>query len=189
MASPPHTLPHWHNNPPANSLLREWLLNEGSLTRLLKQLSDNQLCIQPVQEGWQQLRDDECLAVGAPCDSQGWVREVFLCGHQQPWVYARSVASRTALEQNGFDLASLGNRSLGELLFSDQAFNRGAFQVCNLPASAWPAALHYTTADTTPLWARRSCFARGDLKILVAEAFLPAFWQQLNPLLATSAAN
>ena len=151
MASPPHTLPHWHNNPPANSLLREWLLNEGSLTRLLQQLSDNQLCIQPVQEGWQQLRDDECLAVGAPCDSQGWVREVFLCGHQQPWVYARSVASRTALEQNGFDLASLGNRSLGELLFSDQAFNRGAFQVCNLPASAWPAALHYTTADTTPL--------------------------------------
>lgn len=180
MASSPPTHPDWHSNPPANPLYRNWLLSEGSLTRLLKQLSDNQFHVQQVQEGWQPLRDDECQALGSPNGSRGWVREVFLCGHQQPWIYARSVASHAALEQSGFDLPSLGSRSLGELLFSDPAFSRGAFQICSLPPSAWPSALRAVTPHTTALWARRSCFVRNDLKILVAEAFLPAFWRQFT---------
>ncbi|HWV08178.1 MAG TPA: chorismate lyase, partial [Pseudomonas sp.] len=37
---------------------------------------------------------------------------------------------------------------------------------------AWlPAAVR-----TDGLWARRSCFSRGPLGVLVAEVFLPAFW-------------
>ncbi len=179
----PHqrTLPEWQTNPPASPRLREWLLNEGSLTRLLKQLSHEDFQVLPVHQGWQQLRDDECQALGVPAGTEGWVREVFLCGQQQPWVYARSVAGRAALQDNGFDLASLGTRSLGELLFSDQAFNRGDFEVCSLPPSAWPVALLQSSdGSTQPLWARRSCFARNGLKILVAEAFLPAFWRRLD---------
>lgn len=180
MAPSQRSAPDWHTNPPATPLLRNWLLHEGSLTRLLKQLSKDDFYVQPVQEGWQPLRPDECLAIGAPPDSPGWVREVLLYGCQQPWVYARSVASRAALEHSGFDLASLGSRSLGELLFSDRAFSRGPFQICTLPANAWPAALHHSKDDTAPLWARRSCFSRDGLSILVAEAFLPAFWSQFN---------
>lgn len=181
MATPPHTLPDWHSNPPASPLLREWLLNEGSLTRLLKQLSNSDFQVQLVHQGWQQLRDDECRALDAADGTEGWVREVFLCGCQQPWIYARSVAGKDALQAQGFDLASLGTRSLGELLFSDDAFSRGDFEICLLPASAWPPVLHESINSTSePLWARRSCFARNDLKILVAEAFLPAFWSRIR---------
>ncbi len=180
MAPTQRTLPEWHSTPPSSSRLKEWLLGEGSLTRLLKQLADNVFSVLPVYQGWQTLRDDECRALGCAPGTQGWVREVFLCGEDQPWIYARSVASRPALQDSGFDLASLGTRSLGELLFADQAFSRGAFEICNLPASAWPRALHEQQADTAPLWARRSCFSRNGLKILVAEAFLPAFWSKLD---------
>lgn len=181
MATPVHTLPDWHSIPPASPVLREWLLNEGSLTRLLKQLSNADFHVQLVQQGWQQLRSDECRALGTPVNTEGWVREVFLCGHQQPWVYARSVAGKDSLQAHGFDLTSLGTRSLGELLFSDRAFARGEFEMCRLPASAWPSAL-LTSGNSTnqSLWARRSCFARDSLKILVAEAFLPAFWDRIK---------
>ncbi|TDQ37087.1 chorismate lyase [Thiopseudomonas denitrificans] len=189
MAPPLHTVPDWHSNPPESPLLREWLLSEGSLTCLLRQLSDDLFDVQPVQQGWQQLREDECRALGEPSGTLGWVREVFLCGQHQPWVYARSVASRNALDSNGFDLASLGSRSLGELLFSDQAFVRGAFELCSLPANAWPAALRTDNSGPAPLWARRSCFTRKDLKILVAEAFLPAFWQRLAQPAPAGVAN
>ncbi|OYT94170.1 MAG: chorismate--pyruvate lyase, partial [Pseudomonas sp. PGPPP3] len=63
-------------------------------------------------------------------------------------------------------------RSLGELLFSDRAFTRGTIQVCRYPAPWLPSA-----ARNEQLWARRSCFQRGTLAVLVAEVFLPQLWQ------------
>ena len=82
------------------------------------------------------------------------------------------MAARSALEHSGLDLQSLGSRSLGELLFSDQAFERGALQARRYPAECLPAEVR-----EAGLWARRSCFRRAGLGVLVAEVFLPALWQ------------
>nr|WP_288452680.1 chorismate lyase [uncultured Pseudomonas sp.] len=149
----------------------DWLFNQDSLTRRLTELSANGFSVTPLCEGWLALRDDECAALGVPPGSQGWVREVYLRGNGQPWVFARSVAARKALEDSNLDLQQLGSRSLGELLFSDQAFTRGELQVCRYPAAWLPA-----EARRDELWARRSCFRREQLAVLVAEVFLPAFW-------------
>lgn len=118
------------------------------------------------------MRDDECQALDLPAGSEGWVREVYLRGHGQPWVFARSVAARSALESGGLDMEALGSRSLGELLFCDQAFTRRAIEVCHYP-QAWLPTLNASDA----LWGRRSRFDRGALSILVAEVFLPSLWQ------------
>ena len=149
-----------------------WLFDEGSLTRRLTRLSADYFQVTPLFEGWQPLRDDECAALGLAHGEQGWVREVYLRGHGQPWVFARSVASRKALERGGLDLETLGSRSLGELLFCDQAFIRHPIEVCTYP-QAWlpPEVAH------AGLWGRRSRFARDGLELLVAEVFLPAMWQ------------
>ena len=149
-----------------------WLFNEDSLTRRLTALSAGGFSVTPLQEGWQPLRQDECAALGVADASQGWVREVYLRGHGQPWVFARSVAARSALEGSGLNLAELGCRSLGELLFSDKAFDRGELQACRYPAAWLPAEVR-----SERLWARCSCFSQGALGVLVAEVFLPAFWQ------------
>lgn len=151
---------------------QQWLFDEDSLTRKLSALSAQQFSVLPLLEGWQTLRVDECLALDVPVGSQGWVREVYLRGHQQPWVFARSVAAREALDGSALDLAHLGTRSLGELLFSDQAFNRGVLQACHYPAEWLPDQVR-----TEQLWARRSRFSRGALALLVVEVFLPALWQ------------
>jgi chorismate--pyruvate lyase len=149
--------------------LRDWLLDEGSLTRRLTALADGAFAVEPLAEGWQTLRDDECVALTVARGSQGWVREVYLRGHGQAWVHARSVAARSALEHADLDLARLGSRSLGELLFSERAFRRGPFQACRYPAAWLPDAV-----QAPGLWARRSCFSREALGVLVAEVFLPA---------------
>lgn len=158
-----------HPRPAAG--VHDWLFNEDSLTRRLTALSQDGFSVTPLLEGWQPLRDDECAALGVTAGSQGWVREVYLRGHGRPWVFARSVAARTSLEGSGLALDQLGSRSLGELLFSDSAFDRGTMQVCHYPADWLPSA-----ARAERLWARRSCFSRGALAVLVAEVFLPAFW-------------
>ena len=148
-----------------------WLFDEGSLTRRLTALSNNHFSVLPLYEGWQTLREDECRALGLPAASLGWVREVYLRGYHLPWVFARSVASKSALEAGGLNMDALGTRSLGELLFSDQAFERGPLQVCRYPRDWLPDA---DRADN--LWGRRSRFVRGSLSVLVAEVFLPNLW-------------
>lgn len=172
LASP---APHWLSAdqlpPAAASTVHDWLFNEDSLTRRLTELSGGGFSVTPLREGWLPLRDDECAALDVPPGSTGWVREVYLRGNGQPWVFARSVAARQALEGSGLNLQQLGSRSLGELLFSDQAFARGELQVCRYPDAWLPA-----EAVQDDLWARRSCFRRDQLAVLVAEVFLPAFW-------------
>lgn len=159
----------------AEPLVLEWLFHPDSLTRRLTALSDEQFSVTPLFEGWQALRDDECAALTLPDQSIGWVREVYLRGHGETWVFARSVAARSALQDSDVHMDELGARSLGELLFCDPAFERGTLHVCRYPAAWLPA------ADAVEgLWGRRSCFSRGPLKILVAEVFLPTLWQAIR---------
>ena len=153
----------------------DWLFDEGSLTRRLTAISDNAFSVLPLYEGWQVLRPDECAALDLPEGVQGWVREVYLRGHGEPWVVARSVAGKSSLQEGGLNMDELGNRSLGELLFSDQAFERGALQVCHYPRNWLPQA-----DQVDHLWARRSRFVRGKLSVLVAEVFLPKLWAALG---------
>ena len=153
----------------------DWLFDEGSLTRRLTHLSNDGFSVTPLFEGWQPLRDDECAALDLPAASIGWVREVYLRGHGQAWVFARSVAARSALQGDGLHMDELGSRSLGELLFCDQAFTRQAIEVCHYPRAWLPQA-----DQANGLWARRSRFDRGALSVLVAEVFLPSLWQAVQ---------
>ncbi|MDG1581254.1 chorismate lyase [Pseudomonas sp. GOM6] len=173
LAHPPRWLNAVQLHPAPAPLQRDWLFGQDSLTRRLTALSAGRFTVQPLVQGWQSLRQDECLALQVPSGSQGWVREVFLQGDGDNWVFARSVAARAALEGSGLDLGKLGSRSLGELLFSDRAFARGELQVCRYPAAWLPAEVR-----TEQLWGRRSCFRRDGLGVLVAEVFLPAFWER-----------
>ena len=159
-----------HPAPTAREL--DWLDEQGSLTRRLTALSHDTFAVEPLVEGWQTLRDDECAALGVPAGSEGWVREVYLHGHGQPWVFARSVAARSALQAHPFALDQLGTTSLGHLLFRDPAFTRQPIEACRYPAELLPAAVR-----STGLWGRRSLFCREALGVLVAEVFLPALWQ------------
>lgn len=168
-------LPQSLLNPAPAPLTVDWLFDEGSLTRRLTELSNEGFSVTPLFEGWQPLREDECVALQLAPASIGWVREVYLRGHGQPWVFARSVAARSALQGDGLQMDELGSRSLGELLFCDRAFTRQAIEVCRYPRHWLPAA---DQADG--LWARRSRFDRGALSVLVAEIFLPSFWHALH---------
>jgi len=155
--------------------LRDWLLDQGSLTRRLTALAQNTFSLRLLTEGWQCLREDECAALGIAPSTSGWVREVLLCGQGSPWVFARSVASRRALQRTGLDLQKLGERPLGELLFCEPLFIRGEVSACKYPAQWLPTAVR-----DSGLWGRRSCFTQDTLGILVAEVFLPALWQRVD---------
>ena len=164
-----------HLAAPRDALVRDWLFEPGSLTLRLTGLADDDFSVRPLREGWHALRHDECAALGLALGSTGWVREVYLCGHGEPWVFARSVASCEALQALELDLQHLGKRPLGHLLFSDKAFGRSPFEICHYPPEWLPAEV-----ARDGLWARRSCFQRGAVGVLVAEIFLAEHWQAVR---------
>lgn len=176
------TATEWHTQPTSYAALNDWLFDQGSLTQRLTQRCRTEFRVEVLVEGWQTLTENECQALKIAHHSRGWVREVLLCDGQHPWVFARSVAAQAELAASGFDISQLGTRSLGELLFSHQAFSRGSMYIAQIPCSQLPANVQQLTAEHTYLWARRSCFQKNALGVLVAEVFLPQLWQDTHNL-------
>ncbi|UYZ84481.1 chorismate lyase [Entomomonas sp. E2T0] len=153
----------------------DWLFNEDSLTQRLTTVSQQQFSIEVLLEEWQILRPDEYQKLAAPIDKKGWVREVFLKGGGEPWVYARSVALQTDLKNDQYDLTNIGEKSLGSILFIDKTFQRTP-----LEATRYPVELLPTTHQFQNLWGRWSSFINEEVNVIVQEIFLPAFWQKLE---------
>lgn len=152
----------------------DWLTSTDSMTERLTALSQQHFGIVTLYEGWQVARDDEALALEQASGSRAWVREVYLCGHGTPWIYARSLTLDAELVEHGLQLASLGNQPLGKRLFAEHGFDRG-----NIELSRYPQQLLPSDLDCQAPWARRSVFRRPPLAILVTEVFLPALWSRL----------
>lgn len=173
----------WHTQPTPSPALNNWLFDQASLTQRLSALCRIGFSVQPLQESWQTLSLEECSVLNIAPHSMGWVREVFLCDGSQPWIFARSVAGQAELLQADFDLSQLGSRSLGQLLFNQQAFQRGALHICHIPVSQLPLIAQQQTLAQSHVWARRSCFKKQALSVLVTEVFLPKLWQDTEPTL------
>lgn len=153
---------------------RHWLQVEGSLTRALQLRCQQRFHVDVLAEGYGRPTREEALTLGVPLRQRVWIREVQLCGDNQPWVLARTVIPRSTLVGKARRLRHLGNRPLGAFLFSQPEWQRGAFQV-GLCAR--------NDIKREPAVARRSRFHCGEHELLVGEYFLPALLRQ--PVAAT----
>jgi len=92
-------------------------------------------------------------------------------------VVAYSITRLAATQGHWQALKRLRNRPLADILYDDPAIERSHFEY-SAPRLGMP--LYKLTQADTPagsrVLARRSVFVRADQPLLVAEAFLPAFW-------------
>ncbi|GAA0856202.1 chorismate--pyruvate lyase family protein [Aliiglaciecola litoralis] len=156
----------------ADPYLRNWLLDTGSLTERL-QSHCAQFDLKVIGQRPMQPELEEISQLTQPNDSQKenkWqIREVILSGNGQPWVFARSVLPQTLCDM---DLAELGNRPLGQIIFNDQRFSRRPFQLLQIPAQhVFQQQLDIRQQQS--LWGRRSMFDFNGMQLMVAEVFLP----------------
>lgn len=162
--------------PPA--MLNTWLDDSGSLTARLIALSDNHFAVDVLRQTIALPSPDEQRALHMPRPGYALIREVILRGHQQPWVFARSVLPLSSLTGELRHLRKQGNRPLGAFLFSQPHLTRSPIAVAafNADDGYVPAAI----AQSYPLWGRRSVFALKGKPLLVSEVFLPALCEQLH---------
>lgn len=173
---------HWQ---PAHAVklpttLADWLTDTGSLTLKLQQTSQQQFYVDLLETGWQKPLAEEALKLAQAAEEIAYCREVILRDGELPRVYARTIVPRNSYQQIQAQLAigSLGNRSLGEMLFNDSTMTRGPLEVAKLQrgqALFELARQHSTLLDAdVAVWARRSCFYAADNRLLITELFLPS---------------
>ena len=150
---------------PVTKDLENWLLNTGSLTERLMSLC-TEFKVHVIGQAALPLANSEREFSGQQIDKAYSVREVILLCDQQPWVFARSVIPNSLAEGQ---LAQLGNKPLGKLIFNDPRFVRSDFEVGRLLLNP----LNGESVKGSALYARRSLFSIMQHKVLVAEAFLP----------------
>lgn len=148
-----------------------WLQVEGSLTRVLQLRCQHRFHVEVVNERFARPDLEEARTLGIPPRQLAWIREVRLCGDNQPWVLARTVIPLQTLQGTGRRLRHLGRRPLGAWLFSHKQWHRG-------PLQAGLCISDQSGTEPIPLCARRSVFQRRGNRLLVGEYFLPELLNQ-----------
>lgn len=167
-------------------LQKQWLTRPGALTVALRALGNLKLRV--LAEYPAGVQSDEAYRLGLSVKAPVWVREIVMEIEQTECVVARSVTPLHASHGVWQGVRRLQSRPLADILYDDAAILRSDFEVARLSRQI-PL---YQTAKRTllhlagmhahshqPLLARRSVFWRQGTPLLVAECFLPEFWQIL----------
>jgi chorismate--pyruvate lyase len=170
---PQHRKSNWLTKPLNSGNLRQWLIDNGSLTARLKARYAD-FAVQPVSLKNAKAFTDELKQVSLKIHQHALIREVVLMGNQQPVVFAHSVLPHASLCGAWRGFGKLGNKPLGAALFANPQVKRTPLEYKKLPRHH-PISIritrHVPNASNT-LWARRSVFQLNCARILVTEVFL-----------------
>ena len=153
-----------------------WLFEQGSLTRRILRHCSNTFRVEVLSQKWQRPMLNEALRLGAQPEHHALIREVLLYCGDAPWVYARSVLPRKTLTGPRRFLGKLGNRPLGEILFSDPTIKRDELEIAEIKKGQrmYSCATEILNSPPDFVWGRRSIFYLHKKPLMVNEIFLPS---------------
>nr|WP_315847377.1 chorismate lyase [uncultured Achromobacter sp.] len=168
--------------PILSPVVRHWLFRPGALTAGLRQVG--QVRLRVLAEYADGAPQDEARAMGIAPGTPVWIREVLMSVNGVDSVPARSLTPLGASHGAWQGMRRLLTRPLADMLYHDSTVIRSPFACRRL---ARPVPFHATARDVLPperrdhdaarIWARRSVFWRQGQPLLVAECFLPGFWE------------
>lgn len=150
---------------------RGWLLDSGSLTRRLKSICTKSFKVKVLKQIWDAPSGSEQQFLQCHGELAN-IREVLLVVDDRPVVFARSVLPESSLTDKNRDLLRLGEKPLGEFLFSQPSLRRGQIEIEELPANQFNTHLERPYHQERS-WGRRSRFYLNEKAISVCEVFLP----------------
>ncbi len=155
---------------------RDWLLDSGSLTRRLQQAYPDDFEVKVLRQSWGIPTAWESRFLGISPRRIASIREVLLICGGRPRVFARSILPRTSLAGENRCLLSLGNKPLGEFLFTRSDIQRECIEISRMPVSHLNQYLQEGYAQGTKAWGRHSRFRLNGKPLSVYEMFLPEIY-------------
>lgn len=170
--------PQWSDCRPLNyrhipSAAHSWLFEAGSITQRLRSIYGDSVRVKVLRQRWDKPFLGEKKLLGLAQQRRCLIREVLLHSDDTPLVLARTVIAAKTLRGSLRSLARLGNRPLGEVIFSYPHLERSEMQIARVKTSDWSPRLVEQIAMPEPLWGRRTVYAVHRRQLLVTEVFLP----------------
>ena len=154
--------------------IQRFLFSEGSLTQLIQNNCSGFFNVQVLSETHNKAMDDEATLLSINIDESCFIRKSLLKNDEQTLVYARTVIPEKTLTGNE-ELTTLGDKPLGDVLFSDESTYRSEIRYAKIPVDCEI----YSEATkglniTSELWGRQSLLYIEQKPLLITEIFLPA---------------
>jgi chorismate--pyruvate lyase len=154
-----------------------WLYETGSLTERLRRTVDKDVRVSIVLHCRHKPFYTESRLLNLPERRFCLIREVILHALGRPLILARTVIPADTLKGPHGNLAKLGTRPLGEVIFSYPSLKRRLLQIADLTPSIWNTPLQNCAAITESVWGRRTVYEIAGRPLIVNEFFLPALLQ------------
>jgi len=170
-----HDIRQWHRKQVPDSL-RIWLFDRTSLTQRLRFHCDQDLSVKILSQAWARPFPAESKRLDLPLAQYTKIREVYLCCHHQPWIFARTVIPASTLLKIRHSFARLKERPLGEGLFAAHNLYRNQAQIAELNTAhhLYHLAIQHLNSQPETVWGRRSVLYLSHKPLLITEVFLPS---------------
>ncbi len=176
--------PLWQENRPGLRhklplAVQSWTYESGSLTQRLRDRYGNAVQVKVLLQRWCTPFLSERRLMGLPEQRYHLVREVLLHAHGTPLILARTIIPESTIKAVNNKLAHLGNRPLGEIIFSYPKLERISMDVSLVKPQTWTDKALSEANIQQALWGRRTVYGIAHHQMLVNEFFLPAILERV----------
>lgn len=154
-----------------------WIYEAGSITQRLRDYYGARVRVQVLNNRWQRSFISESRLLKTPTEKYTLTREVLLYADDIPLILARTIIPKRTISSAHRNLSHLGNRPLGEVIFSYPRLERQALEIAQVQCHQWKDSILQTTQIDQALWGRRTVYAIHHHPLLVSEFFLPVILQ------------
>lgn len=153
--------------------VQSWTYESGSLTQRLRNFYGDSVAVKILLQRWHKPFLSERRLLQLPEHQYSLTREVLLHANGKPLILARTIIPVTTIKTAKSNLSQLGNRPLGEIIFSYPKLERIAMDITLIAPSTWNRPVIAEAGINQSIWGRRTVYAIAHKQMLVSEFFLP----------------
>jgi len=153
--------------------VQSWTYESGSLTRRLRDYYGDAIGVKVLLQQWNTPFLSERRLLKLHENKYSLIREVLLHADGKPLILARTIIPAKTVKVAKSNLAHLGSRPLGEVIFSYPKLERIEMDVTLINLSTWTQPAIAEANIDQPVSGRRTVYAIAHQQMLVSEFFLP----------------
>lgn len=153
--------------------VQSWVYEPGSLTQRLRDYYGDAIAVKILLQQWNTPFLTERKLLKLPENKYSLIREVLLHADGKPLILARTIIPASTIKVAKSNLAHLGSRPLGEVIFSYPKLERIEMDVALINPPTWTQPAIAEGHIDQPIWGRRTVYAIAQRQMLVSEFFLP----------------
>jgi len=162
--------------------VQSWVYESGSLTKRLRDFYGAGVAVKVLLQRRRTPFLSERRLLKLPEHHIILTREVLLHVKGKPLILARTIIPEETIKAAKSNLSRLGNRPLGEIIFSYPQLERLSMDITLINLSTWTPAANKEAIIDQPIWGRRTVYGIAHKQMLVSEFFLPEVLEVLKPI-------